>query len=173
MAASGTVWVVGSGPNGLAAAITLARRGVPVRILEAAATPGGGCRTQPMPGYAHLRRDPCAAVHPLAAASPFFRARPAAFAPPLEHAPYPLGHAICAPAAPHSPPAPLSTVVPRQLPHVLHPLLGDGPSPFPGAQRWYAALEPVAQHAPALIDLLLGAPASPPTAAPADRKSVV
>lgn len=63
---------MGSGPNGLAAAITLAREGVSVRVLEAADTPGGGCRTAELtlPGYLH---DVCAAVHPLAAASPFFR----------------------------------------------------------------------------------------------------
>jgi phytoene dehydrogenase-like protein len=62
--------VVGAGPNGLAAAITLARAGLAVDVFERAATPGGGCRTGEltMPGFRH---DVCAAVHPLAAASPF------------------------------------------------------------------------------------------------------
>jgi len=64
--------VVGAGPNGLAAAVTLARAGLSVRVIEGADTPGGGCRTQELtlPGFRH---DVCAAVHPLAVASPFFQ----------------------------------------------------------------------------------------------------
>ena len=63
--------VVGSGPNGLAAAITLARAGLKVQLIEGADTPGGGCRTAELtlPGFRH---DVCSAVHPLAASSPFF-----------------------------------------------------------------------------------------------------
>ena len=60
--------VVGAGPNGLVCAITLARAGWKVRVLEAADEPGGGVRTEALtlPGFAH---DVCSAVHPMALAS--------------------------------------------------------------------------------------------------------
>ena len=60
--------VVGAGPNGLVGAITLARAGWKVRVIEAAAEPGGGVRTEALtlPGFAH---DVCSAVHPMALAS--------------------------------------------------------------------------------------------------------
>ncbi|HEV2536700.1 MAG TPA: NAD(P)/FAD-dependent oxidoreductase [Streptosporangiaceae bacterium] len=64
--------VVGSGPNGLAAAVTLAAAGVSVHLIEGAPTIGGGCRTEELtlPGFRH---DVCSAAHPLAVASPFFQ----------------------------------------------------------------------------------------------------
>ena len=67
--------VVGAGPNGLAAAITLAQAGRSVVVYEAAETVGGGSRTQELtlPGFRH---DVCSAIHPLGVASPFFRTLP-------------------------------------------------------------------------------------------------
>jgi len=67
--------VVGSGPNGLAAAIEIARHGHKVLVVEAGETIGGGTRTAELtlPGFLH---DVCSAVHPMALASPFFKQLP-------------------------------------------------------------------------------------------------
>jgi phytoene dehydrogenase-like protein len=67
-----TAVVVGAGPNGLVAAITLARAGWDVTVFEAASRPGGGTRTEELtlPGVLH---DVCSAIHPLALGSPAFR----------------------------------------------------------------------------------------------------
>lgn len=69
--------IVGAGPNGLAAGITLARAGKSVLVLEAKETIGGGTRSAELtlPGFVH---DICSALHPLGVASPFFRDLPLA-----------------------------------------------------------------------------------------------
>ncbi|MGI8980563.1 MAG: phytoene desaturase family protein [Pirellulaceae bacterium] len=86
--------IVGSGPNGLAAAITLAREGLKVLVLEAKQQPGGGARSSELtlPGFVH---DVCSAIHPMGLASPFFQSVP------LEehglewiHPPAPLAHPL-------------------------------------------------------------------------------
>lgn len=69
------VVVIGSGPNGLAAAIALAREGFVVHVVEAKDTIGGGTRTEELtlPGFHH---DVCSAIHPMAMVSPFMRSLP-------------------------------------------------------------------------------------------------
>jgi len=69
--------IVGAGPNGLAAAITLAQAGRSVCVFEAKATIGGGCRSAALtlPGFLH---DICSAIHPLGLGSPFMRQLPLA-----------------------------------------------------------------------------------------------
>ena len=91
--------VVGAGPNGLVAAITLARAGWDVTVFEAASKPGGGTRTEELtlPGVLH---DVCSAIHPLALGSPAFR-EIAASDTPLEayglewiHSDVPVAHPL-------------------------------------------------------------------------------
>lgn len=86
--------VIGAGPNGLAAALTLARAGRSVHVYEAAPTIGGGTRTEELtlPGFRH---DVCATIVPLTAASPFFRTLDlAALGVELVHPDAPLAHAL-------------------------------------------------------------------------------
>ena len=67
--------VIGSGPNGLSAAVALAQAGRSVRVLEARDSVGGGARSAELtaPGFVH---DVCSAIHPMAVASPFLRSLP-------------------------------------------------------------------------------------------------
>jgi phytoene dehydrogenase-like protein len=84
--------VVGSGPNGLAAAIVLARAGRAVCVFEAKQTVGGGTRSAALtrPGFLH---DVCSAIHPMALGSPFLRELPLEeHGLELIHPPAPLAH---------------------------------------------------------------------------------
>ncbi|MFD2866823.1 phytoene desaturase family protein [Mucilaginibacter antarcticus] len=69
--------IVGSGPNGLAAAILMQQQGLSVMLIEGKDTIGGGLRSAELtlPGFTH---DICSAIHPLAVASPFFKTLPLA-----------------------------------------------------------------------------------------------
>jgi len=86
--------VVGSGPNGMAAAIEMARRGCSVAVFEAAQTVGGGTRSAELtrPGFVH---DICSAIHPMAVASPFFGELPLdKHGLEWVHPPIPLAHPL-------------------------------------------------------------------------------
>lgn len=85
--------VVGSGPNGLVAAVRLAEAGATVLVLEADAQAGGGLRSAELtlPGFVH---DLCSSVHPLALGSPAFRELGIADHVPFRHPQTPLGHPL-------------------------------------------------------------------------------
>jgi phytoene dehydrogenase-like protein len=131
--------VVGAGPNGLAAAITMARAGRSVLVLEAGATPGGGCRTAELT-LAGFRHDVCSAVHPLALASPFLRDLP------LERLGLELvqpGTALAHPLEDGS-----AGVLERSLEATAGSLGEDGAA-------WQRLLGPLARHGTELADAVL------------------
>ena len=129
--------VVGSGPNGLSAAIELAQAGRSVRVVEAAETVGGGTRSAELtlPGFVH---DVCSTVHALAVGSPFLRRLPL---PELVHPPAPLAHPLDDGSA---------VVLERSLEATAAGLdEGDG-------DAWLRLLGPFVDHADALLDDTLG-----------------
>lgn len=133
--------VVGSGPNGLAAALTLAGAGLSVRVREAADVPGGGLRTLPLtlPGFLH---DHCSAIHPLAAASPLFRR--------LDLAAHGLTWIEPPAAAAHPFDDGTAALLLRSPRDTAAGLGGDGPA-------WRALFEPLARDFDDLMDETLGA----------------
>lgn len=86
--------VVGSGPNGLAAAVALAKAGHSVKVVEGQSTLGGGARTLPLtlPGFQH---DLCSAIHPMALGSPYFaELELEKHGVEYVHSPFPLVHPL-------------------------------------------------------------------------------
>ncbi len=141
--------VVGGGPNGLAAAIMLARAGRSVRLYEAADAAGGGLRSAELtlPGFIH---DPCSAVHPLALASPFLRSLDLARHGLVWVEPEaPVAHAL-APGR--------SVVLPRRLGDLaLDDALGGS-----DAAAWRRLFGPLAREADRLFTAILAPVVRPP-----------
>ena len=132
--------VVGSGPNGLAAAITLARAGRSVLVVEGADTVGGGMRSAELtqPGFVH---DVCSAIHPLAAGSPFLSELPLA-----EH-----GLELVQPAAPLAHPLDGGTAV------MLERSVDETAAGLGADARAYRRLyEPLVRDKGRLLPFLLG-----------------
>lgn len=132
--------VIGAGPNGLAAAITLARQGHSVVVYEAATEVGGGCRSKALtlPGYTH---DVCAAIHPYGFASPFLRTLPLErYGVEWIHAPAPLAHPL--------PDGRVATLE-RSLEKMSRSLGADAP-------MWRRLFEPGVRHWEDILDGALG-----------------
>ena len=131
--------VVGAGPNGLAAAITLARAGLRVQVLEAHERVGGGLSSAELtlPGFVH---DVGSAIHPLAAASPAFREWPLhAFGLRWIHPPAPLGQTLAGGS---------SVTLERDLGATAAGLGADGPA-------WERLFTPLVQEWEELLDDIL------------------
>ncbi len=137
--------IVGSGPNGLAAAITLAREGRQVLLLEAKDQIGGGLRSAncSLPGFVH---DICSAIHPLAMASPFFaEVRLEDFGLQWIDPDLPVAHPMADGTA---------AVLERSLPATMDRFGTDG-------QRYEQLIQPFLDHADKLLPQLLAPPLFP------------
>lgn len=142
--------VVGSGPNGLSGAVTLAEAGWRVLVLEAQRTPGGGLRTEELtlPGFRH---DVCATVLPLALCSPALRRFGDALGVSWAHPGVPLAH-----------PLDDATAV---LSHDVDATAGGlGPRPGVDGAGWRRLFEPLVAAGPGLVDGVLSLPAAFPRA---------
>ncbi|MFJ6940080.1 phytoene desaturase family protein [Streptomyces sp. NPDC101132] len=131
--------IVGTGPNGLAAAVTLARAGLAVTLFEQADSIGGGLRTKPL-FDSEVVHDICAAVHPMAAASSFFRR----FDLPARGVP------LLQPDIPYAHPLPdgRTAAAWRSIARTAEHLGVDGP-------RWARLMGPLVRHSRAVVDLVL------------------
>ncbi|KZS50144.1 dehydrogenase [Mycobacterium kansasii] len=140
------VTVVGSGPNGLAAAVICARAGLKVQVLEAQPTFGGGARSAADVEYPGVVHDVCSAVHPLALASPFF----AEFDLPAR------GVTLAVPEIAYANPLPdrPAAIAYRDLTRTCAEL-DDGAS-------WRRLLGPLVTNSGAVVDLMLGDKRSAP-----------
>jgi phytoene dehydrogenase-like protein len=129
--------VIGSGPNGLAAAVTLARAGWEVEVHEAEATIGGGTRSAELtrPGFVH---DLCSAIHPMGRYSPFFRELelPVEWVEPPACSAHPFDHGTAA-------------VLERDLEATAAGLGADGAA-------YRRLVEPFVTHWPAVEPVILG-----------------
>jgi len=136
--------VIGSGPNGLAAAITVAQAGRSVAVLEAENTIGGGMRSAELtlPGFVH---DVCAAVLPLGLASPFFRTLPLSkYGLSFNHPNVPVAHPLDDGTA---------VILERSVSQTAEGLGRDGAAYvdlFGAFARDWAKLEPIVLGGPAL-----------------------